>query len=178
MDYTIFQAINNLAGHSTLLDKLMIYISKYGIFFYGLILLGIFLTGSKKAKIEVFKIGFTGLIALGVADILGKIYYRPRPFLSHKVHLLYAHQPDGSFPSDHVTGGFTLALGIYALSPSLGVLVIIYTLLMAFSRVYVGHHYPLDVLGGIVIGSIVYFGRLPIERKFLIHKTRSREFLC
>ncbi|GAV21883.1 undecaprenyl-diphosphatase [Carboxydothermus pertinax] len=173
MDYTLFQVINNLSGHNIIIDRLMIAISKYGIFFYGLMLLAIFLTSQKRVKIEIFKIGFAGLIAVGLAGLISKIYYRPRPFISHKVHLLYPHQPDGSFPSDHVTGGFTLALGLYSLSPSLGRIAIVYSIIMAFSRIYVGHHYPTDVVGGILLGALINFLRLYFEKNFLSIKRRD-----
>jgi undecaprenyl-diphosphatase len=60
-----------------------------------------------------------------------------------------------SFPSGHTAGAFGAALAISRLWPAGRVLWWSIAILMGYSRVYVGHHYPLDVVGGAVVGVLV-----------------------
>jgi undecaprenyl-diphosphatase len=78
----------------------------------------------------------------------------------HGTHLLLDKTADFSFPSDHLTAMSAVAAGLFVTSPLLrrhwyGWAATGFALLMAFVRVYVGAHYPGDVLGGIVLGSLV-----------------------
>ncbi|MBV9121085.1 MAG: phosphatase PAP2 family protein [Chloroflexi bacterium] len=82
------------------------------------------------------------------------LWYRPRPFVAHAnvVHLLLAHSPDASFPSDHAAAGFAIAVVLAGSYPKSGAVALIYAALMSYARVYVGEHYPGDVLAGAAIG--------------------------
>ena len=60
-----------------------------------------------------------------------------------------------SFPSGHTATSFACAYVISRLAPRLTVYVFVLAALIGFSRVYVGVHYPLDVLAGAVLGLIV-----------------------
>ena len=61
-----------------------------------------------------------------------------------------------SFPSDHAVLFFGLAVGIYAVSKRLGLIAILYTLIfIGLPRIFVGYHYPTDILGGMMIGGIL-----------------------
>jgi undecaprenyl-diphosphatase len=61
-----------------------------------------------------------------------------------------------SFPSDHTAGAVAIAVSLWLYNRKLGLPMFI-SLLIGFSRIYVGHHYPTDVLGGIVVGAISAF---------------------
>ncbi len=80
---------------------------------------------------------------------------RMRPYKKHdKIPIMYP--PDKhSFPSGHTMVGFAISFSVG--SYSFGSAILFYTIasLIAFSRVYVGLHYPLDVICGIVLGSII-----------------------
>ena len=55
--------------------------------------------------------GFSALLALGVAHIVADIWARPRPYLAHPgAHLFIAPSADSSFPSDHATAAFAIAM--------------------------------------------------------------------
>ena len=71
------------------------------------------------------------------------------------VLVLLAKGHDWSFPSDHVTLGAAVTLMLFYVSRRLGYFSLGFTLLMAFARVYVGVHYPQDVLAGLIDGAIV-----------------------
>ena len=79
-------------------------------------------------------------------------WFVPRPFVAHSVQLLVASATDSSFPSDHATAAFTMAStallrgsrGRWALTVG--------ALLVAIARVYVGAHYPADVIAGAALG--------------------------
>jgi len=86
--------------------------------------------------------------------ILGIAWDRPRPFVAHPaaVHVLVAHARDGSFPSDHAAAGFAIAFALYLVHRRLGALALVAATVMSYARVYVGLHYPSDVLVGALIG--------------------------
>jgi undecaprenyl-diphosphatase len=113
----------------------------------------------KKKTILIFGIAtsvVTGLLAL----IGGYLYYDPRPFvIGHFIPLL-PHSPDNGFPSDHVLLTSTLAVIFPFYNRKLAVSLWLITFLVAYSRVYVGVHHPIDVMGSMIMaimGSFVAY---------------------
>lgn len=159
LDLSFFTAINNLAGHNKLLDVLMIGLAKWGIVIYGGILLYLFFASqedhnSRQNQQAVFRATIAGFLALGVNLVIGSVFFRPRPFVGHHVHLLIDHPADSSFPSDHAAGASGISFSLIKQKYFLGKLLTCFTILMLFARVYVGVHYPLDVMGGMAIGYL------------------------
>ena len=94
-------------------------------------------------------------ICIFVFLYIKNFFSRMRPYKKHdKIPIMYP--PDKhSFPSGHTMVGFAISFSIG--SYGLGSAILFYTIasLIAFSRVYVGLHYPLDVVCGIILGSII-----------------------
>lgn len=82
-----------------------------------------------------------------LAWLIAHIWYEPRPFLTRHVNLLYPHAGDSSFPSDHATAALSIALGLGRADTALGIVLLLLSGVVGVSRVYVGHHYPFDILG-------------------------------
>jgi undecaprenyl-diphosphatase len=68
------------------------------------------------------------------------------------IKLLAKPQRSSSFPSTHAAGAFAAAFGLSRVMPQWGIAGWILASLVAFARVYVGVHYPFDVLGGAIVG--------------------------
>lgn len=151
MNYKLFQDINQNAGHHPLLDGLMVFATQNALIVYALVLLLMWFFGKEKYKYTVVYAAITGGIGLTINFILGHIYYEPRPFVSHHVHLLMQHVIDSSFPSDHATGVFALALAVLLRHRKIGFGMLLFAILTGISRVYVGHHYPFDILASIIV---------------------------
>lgn len=151
IDFMLFQWINHMAGKNVWIDHVMVFYTEYGPLLFGMILLWLWF--SKKGNTEnqrkmVLLAAATALVALGINQIIGTFYFRERPFAAHAVTLLVHRSTDPSFPSDHSAGAFALALAMLWQNRKLGRVMIGMAILLAFSRVFVGVHYPLDVLGG------------------------------
>jgi membrane-associated phospholipid phosphatase len=71
------------------------------------------------------------------------------------VHVLVSRSADPSFPSDHAAAAAAIAVVVLLVHRRLGVLVLALAALVCFARVYVGAHYPGDVLAGAGIGVVV-----------------------
>ena len=111
------------------------------------------------------------LCALVTNVCLKNLVARPRPYTQIPgLFSLLPPQKDWSFPSGHTTASFASA-GIYlrVLPRKYGITTLILAVLIAFSRLYVGVHYPTDVFGGLIIGLlgswIVYRTALRIHKK-------------
>jgi membrane-associated phospholipid phosphatase len=110
-------------------------------------------------------------LALLLNQPIAHLVARARPYVAHPAHahLLIARSHDPSFPSDHATGGFALALGVWAYDRWLGTILLVLGAILSFARVYVGTHYPGDVVGGALIGaSVVAVLYLPRPTRRLI----------
>ena len=94
-------------------------------------------------------------LTLITAKIAGFLFYDPRPFVSGHFIPLIKHAADNGFPSDHALLSFALASLIFVFDRKLGTLAFLIGILVGYSRVYVGVHSPLDIIGSFVISVIV-----------------------
>ncbi|PJI09650.1 MULTISPECIES: phosphatase PAP2 family protein [Clostridium] len=158
LNLSLFHLINNLAYKNQLLDKLMIFISKYVIYFFMALLLAEFILSilAKNNYMKKITISCAFIIALDMllVFIIGKIHFVNRPFVFNKVNLLYPHKLTSSFPSDHAIVTLCIALGIFKINKPLGRVLILLSIIVGFSRIYVGHHYPLDVIAGFILAVL------------------------
>lgn len=139
------------------MDGLWIFITKLGNGGWFWIAIGIALLLFKKTRV----IGFSVLISLGINAIftnitLKDLIARPRPFnVSDEIITLIKHPRSFSFPSGHTSCSLTAALALCKLiDKKYGVPAVVLASLIAFSRLYVGVHYPTDVLGGVVVAFV------------------------
>lgn len=107
-----------------------------------------------------------------VANIgLKNIIQRPRPYtMLPDLTVLVPLETEFSFPSGHTTASFAVACIYFRMLPKkYGIAALVLAALIGLSRLYVGVHYPTDVLGGLIVGvvgsTIVYHVYLLIERK-------------
>jgi undecaprenyl-diphosphatase len=92
------------------------------------------------------------LSARGLRELIG----RPRPFVRYaSPHTLVRGPTDPSFPSGHTTVAFACAAVLAYYKPRLAVPLFLLATAIGFSRVYVGVHYPLDVVGGAALGLAI-----------------------
>ena len=154
LDYTVFRVINDWSGRSAPLDSLMIDCAKYLPVVFALALAALWLSWRPRNQWAALLAGISAFLALGIGQLIGKAMPRPRPYLSHSVHQLIPPSLDTSFPSDHATLGFAVAVMIWRYNRRAGAALLALAAIMAFSRVFVGAHYPGDVLGGAVLGGV------------------------
>ena len=108
------------------------------------------------------KTGFLSLLSLLITFLIVNVcmkngFARIRPYETlTDLLLLIEKQSDFSFPSGHSASSFASAVVLFKRLPKrYGIPILILAVLIAFSRIYMGVHYPTDILAGILIGSIV-----------------------
>lgn len=157
MDFSLFQFINNLSGKWWLFDWLDIFFASY----LGYLLVFVFLVLLLKEKNWRQRIYFFSLASLSVilsrgliTEIVRFFYPRQRPFLTLGIEPLINHVNGNSFPSGHAAAFFALALAVFYLNKKWGWRFLVAVLLMGLARIFVGVHWPSDILAGAVIGLI------------------------
>jgi len=123
----------------------------------------------KTIKIVVLSLGAALFSRLIIVEIIRWFYFRPRPFIALQVHQLLEHSASSSFPSGHAAFFFALSAVIYFYNKKAGLLFFAASFLIGLARIFVGIHYPLDILAGALIG--IFFGWL--ANKFFFGKKQE-----
>ncbi len=151
---SLFFRIFGLAYHNAVLDKFMIFNAQYLIFATFLLVVLLALFGSAKEKKSTI-LAFIGLI---IAEVLTRIihgfYFEPRPFVTYDIAPLIKHAVDAAFPSGHTTVMAVTAWSFTFYKSRFAPLLLILMLIVGFARIFIGVHYPFDIIGGIVLGFI------------------------
>lgn len=152
LDYHLFQLINHLTVVYPFLNPIMRFLAQEGeyVFYVGIIFY--WFTRKEQNRWIVIHSLVSACVALGISGLIGDLFYRDRPFVSHHVNQLIPHVMNASFPSDHATGAFVIATSIFLFRKQEGRAWLVLAAGVAFSRVWVGVHYPLDVLAGTLLG--------------------------
>ena len=105
---------------------------------------------------RVVLVGTSLVLALGLGRGAAELFPNERPFTVHpEVAQLVGHEAGQSFPSDHSLAAFGVALAVAAfLSARWGRLLLAAAILIGFSRIYVGVHYPADIVGAALFAAI------------------------
>ncbi len=160
MDYAVEQWINGPAGSIPPLDAVMkVAADGAEVIFLGLVAAW-FLVGLARRQYKDRYGSVAAVLAAGAAlavnQLIALFWARPRPFTGHPaVHVLLSRSSDPSFPSDHAAAAFAIAAVAVLVRPRLGTVAVVLACLVGYARVYVGAHYPGDVLGGALVGIVV-----------------------
>jgi len=125
------------------------------------------LRGSDETKKYIFKAFLFTCITLSIGEILSLAFNTPRPFVMDVGQTLIIHSPTGSFPSNHMAIFSSIAFSYYfSKKRDIGRLLLAVAWLVAWSRIYVGVHFPLDMVGGFFIAWLVNYSGIQIWNKY------------
>jgi undecaprenyl-diphosphatase len=156
------------ADQGAAVTDLMVLASLYGReYFWIPIVVVMLLFGKRDTKLLAIELAALFIVGIAVGELLKYVAYRPRPFEAVSgIVLRMANDTDSSFPSGHaliVSIGAVFALLKFK-NRVASMLLTVEAAVVCYSRVYVGLHYPLDVVAGVLLGvAIVSLGLLVLE---------------
>jgi undecaprenyl-diphosphatase len=162
-DTKVFLQINKY--HFALLDQFMILVTQFGReLVWPITIVVLFIFGGDTGKRAAIIMALVMIILIPIGILSKDIVARPRPFIPN-TEIILAADSQYAYPSGHsliVAAGATVALAeLYrnssARMKAVAIALALEASVVCFSRIYVGAHYPLDVLGGILLGGGMSF---------------------
>ncbi len=153
VDQSWLLAVNHFATSSHFWQVIFKFLGTYLIYLAPLFLVVLWFWSAQSKKIAL-RATLSGAFAwLVIANVLGRVINRPRPFEIVGIKELLFHRPDYSFPSDHAAFLFAIAISFYYSGyKKLAFWSLLVALFASLGRIGIGFHYPLDIVAGAVIG--------------------------
>lgn len=151
----LFRMFNDLGKEVMFLNPIMIFFAKYMKYFllFGIIMY--WFTRERENRIMIISSMFAFVVAEVFGAIAGAIHSNNQPFAElSNVNQLIGHAIDNSFPSDHAIEFFSICITFLLFKKNLRYVWLAIAILVSISRVWVGVHYPADILVGAILGII------------------------
>src|SRR3954468_2235115 len=177
-DRSLFRTINEWAQDTPWLHGFFKTYAGYGVVLFGALLLVGYVIARRRRDLDLLTASLWAalapLVAVALNQPIASGVNEPRPFTVFPHALLLTHRSARPFlTADHATMAGAIAVGLFFVSRRLGALAAAAAVLMAFARVYVGAHFPIAVLAGLVLGgSVAGLGWLLLHRplRFLLER--------
>ena len=156
LNHTIFFLLNASEHPSRLLLTIATFFAEYAIWVIPAIIGIGWLRGSDHTRKVLLEATASGLAGLLINQIIGLVWQHPRPFMIGLGHTLISHAADSSFPSDHLTLLWAVAFS-FLMHRSLrmaGLALALLGLPVAWARIYLGVHFPLDMVGSALVAVL------------------------
>jgi undecaprenyl-diphosphatase len=178
LNRALFLAINAGAGTATWVVDSAILIANGLIYLIPVLLLVLWLWGDARRRNLALRACLVAMLGVGLNQLISLAWPHPRPFAIGLGQPWLPHAADSSFPSDHATVfasvGLTLLFGAEI---GLAVVTLVVGLCVAWSRVFLGVHFPLDMLGAVGVAAFAYVVVAPTWRWVGSAATRFAERL-
>ena len=160
LNLSLFSWINASPEASNTSIHFAIFIANDLLYCIILLFAWFWLRGNYDTKKQILKAFIFTSIAILISQCISHVYYHPRPFVMEVGRTLIFHAPNSSFPSDHMLIFSTIAFSyLFSAQRKLGGFLLIMAWLVAWSRVYLGVHFPLDMLGAFLLAfALNFFG--------------------
>ncbi|HHB1424069.1 TPA: undecaprenyl-diphosphate phosphatase [Serratia odorifera] len=159
LNYLLFAWINATPASPEWTIDLATFLARDLIAIVPLLIVGLWLWGPKNALVSQRAVVAKTTIALSFSLLasasIGMLLPHERPFVAGIGYTFLQHAPDSSFPSDHGTAIFTFAIAFLCWHRMWsGIMLMVVAAGIAWSRVYLGVHWPLDMVGGLLLGMV------------------------
>lgn len=152
----LFLLLNADTSASPTLVEAAKFIASDVIWLVPVLLIALWVRGRPERRGGLAAVAVAAALALGANQIIGQLWYEPRPFMVGIGRTLMPHVPENSFPSDHTTLMLAVGIGLIATraAPRWGNILVVLGALVAWARIYVGLHFPLDMLASALIAGL------------------------
>jgi len=182
VDWRVYHSVNGFVAHHTWLGSLFRFVETYGTYVIAVAAVALWLLarpgGDRKWKVAAGSALAAAALGLLGNKVISSAWHRDRPYQTHHVaHLWGPRKTDPSFPSDHASAAFGIAVAVLLIDPLAGALFLVLAVLIAVGRVVVGEHYPGDVLAGAAIGTVSALVVVRLARPLIVLLARLVERL-
>ncbi len=151
----LFIIINSLGKEFQFINLPMIIIAEYTVFFLAIFVILFWFTKNKENKMMLICASVAFVLAEIIGKLAGLLHSNHQPFaVLSNTNQLIEKAIDNSFPSDHTILFFSFCMSFWLFKKGKWIVWILLAILVGFSRIWVGVHYPLDVLVGAFIGIV------------------------
>jgi undecaprenyl-diphosphatase len=163
VDASWFRDVHSFERHTAWLHGIMRWDAKYGVVLFAVLLVIGYLLARRmpdalrRVSADVWT-AIAVVVAVAIGQPINHVVKRTRPEFALHLPALIPHANDYGFPSDHATAVGACAAGLWLVNRWLAGIATLLALILAFSRVYVGVHYPGDVAAGLALGAVVALG--------------------
>lgn len=151
----LFLRINGGANSPQWLVHTAVVVGEYLIYLVPLLLVATWLWGNRSHRELAVKAFTVAVLGIGMNQAIAVFWEHPRPFVVGIGHTWISHAPDSSFPSDHMTVLACIGLSLWFDSArGLGLVTVCCALAVAWARVFLGVHFPLDMVGAVGVAAL------------------------
>jgi membrane-associated phospholipid phosphatase len=174
IDGSLYTQVTNFARDTSWLNGTLTGYSSYGVGLFAVLIVLAWWAARRAgtaAMTAALAVPVAAVLAYVVNAVVKVVVAEPRPCFAYPADFLLEACPapsDYAFPSNHSVVVAAMTIALVFVSRRLAVVAAVAAVLMGFTRVYVGAHYPHDVLAGLLIGTVVGYLTAVTARRYAI----------